>query len=104
MMGFFILCLPRTPAYNRGEPNVHSATGRLPIFCVGYSGMADPISVRCEVCGKTAEIAANSHVDAEGKRLEWPKAVVKHDGLYFTIRCPHCGEREQCMVRKADTD
>jgi uncharacterized Zn finger protein len=65
--------------------------------------MSDPIKVRCDVCGKDAEIAHNVHVDADGKRLEWPKAIVKSDGLYFTLNCPNCGEREQLMAKKDDT-
>jgi hypothetical protein len=44
------------------------------------------------------------HTDTDGKRIEWPKAVVKPDGMYFTIACPACGEREQCMVRPGDTE
>ena len=39
------------------------------------------------------------HVDAAGKKLEWPKATVKPDGIYFAISCPQCGEREQCLAR-----
>jgi hypothetical protein len=40
-----------------------------------------------------------SHVDATGQRVEWPAATVKADGVYFRIRCPECGEREQCLAR-----
>jgi hypothetical protein len=46
----------------------------------------------------------NSYVDPLGKRIEWPKATVKPDGIYFTIRCPNCGEREQCVARQGDAD
>jgi hypothetical protein len=44
----------------------------------------------------------NSHTPADGKRIEWPKAAVKSDGIYFTIACPSCGEREQCVSRPSD--
>jgi hypothetical protein len=39
-----------------------------------------------------------------GKRIEWQKATVKPDGIYFAILCPNCGEREQCVARHADTE
>jgi DNA-directed RNA polymerase subunit RPC12/RpoP len=61
--------------------------------------MPDPISLKCDECGATAEIAMNSHEDAAGKRIEWPKASMKSDGLYFAINCPNCGEREQFLTK-----
>ena len=64
--------------------------------------MDDPIQVVCEVCGHNAELVKHVHVDATGKRLEWPKATVKPDGIYFAISCPNCGEREQCLARPGD--
>lgn len=64
--------------------------------------MDQAIQVACEVCGQQSEIVKNRHVDATGKRVEWPKATVKPDGIYFAIACPNCGEREQCMARPTD--
>ena len=64
--------------------------------------MDKAIQVACEVCGQQSEVMKNRHVDASGKQLEWPKATVKPDGIYFAISCPKCGEREQCMARPND--
>ena len=61
--------------------------------------MDGPIEVPCEVCGEQAKMLKYLHVDAAGKKLEWPKATVKPDGIYFAISCPQCGEREQCLAR-----
>ncbi len=61
--------------------------------------MPEPISLKCDVCGAVAKVAMNSHEDASGKRIEWPKASMKSDGLYFAISCPNCGEREQFLAR-----
>jgi endogenous inhibitor of DNA gyrase (YacG/DUF329 family) len=66
--------------------------------------MDQPIEVACEVCGQPSPLVKNSYVDATGRRVEWPKATVKSDGIYFTIHCPNCGERDQRMVRPDDTD
>lgn len=66
--------------------------------------MGVPTQVTCEICGEKAEILQNAHVDPSGKRIEWPKAVVKPDGLYFAVNCPGCGEREQCMAKPGDTE
>lgn len=60
--------------------------------------------VTCELCGEKADIVQNMHVDPSGKRLEWPKVAVKSDGIYFAIKCPECGEREQCVAKPGDTD
>jgi hypothetical protein len=60
------------------------------------------IEVVCENCGQSARMLKNSHVDASGKLLEWPRASVKPDGIYFAIVCPTCGEREQCLARPGD--
>ena len=66
--------------------------------------MDEPLQVTCEICNQKASIVQNVHIDATGKRLEWPKATVKSDGIYFAIDCPECGEREQCMSRHDDTN
>jgi hypothetical protein len=66
--------------------------------------MNKPVSVACEVCGSPANMVMLAHMGAEGNRVEWPKAAVKADGIYFTIACPNCGEREQCVARHGDTD
>jgi hypothetical protein len=50
--------------------------------------MPDPINLKCDVCGATAEVLMNSHEDGGGKRIEWPKAVVKSDGLYLRFLAP----------------
>jgi ribosomal protein S27E len=57
--------------------------------------MGGSAQLKCEVCGQLAEIVNNVHVDAAGKRVEWPKVTVQPDGIYFTINCPACGERQQ---------
>jgi transcription elongation factor Elf1 len=61
--------------------------------------MPQPIYVSCEKCGSEAAVVSDAHIDAEGKRIEWPKATVNADGMYFTIACKTCGQREQCIVR-----
>ena len=48
--------------------------------------------VSCEVCGIDADVVMNGHVNADGNRIEWPKAAVKADGIYFMIACPRCGQ------------
>ena len=64
--------------------------------------MEPSIQVTCDVWGQGARVLKNSHVDASGKRLEWPRANVRPDGIYFAIDCPNCGEREQCLARSSD--
>ena len=66
--------------------------------------MSAPIQVTCDVCGEKANILKNVHVDATGKRVEWPRAAVRPDGLYFALICPECGEREQRMAKQGDAD
>jgi hypothetical protein len=66
--------------------------------------MGQSIQLKCEVCGELSECVTNLHVDQSGKRIEWPKANVKADGIYFAIHCPNCGEREQRLSEQADTD
>ena len=66
--------------------------------------MDEPLQVTCEICDEKADVVHNVHVDASGTRLEWPKASVKSDGIYFTLNCPTCGEREQCLSRHGDTE
>jgi ribosomal protein S27E len=66
--------------------------------------MSAPIQVTCDVCGEKAAILKNVHVDAAGKRVEWPKAAVRPEGLYFALNCPECGEREQLVARQSDAD
>jgi transcription elongation factor Elf1 len=65
--------------------------------------MAQPIQINCDRCGSSAEVMMNGHVNADGQKIEWPKATVKADGIYFTIHCPQCGQQEQCMARPDDT-
>jgi hypothetical protein len=64
--------------------------------------MSQPIKIACELCGTTAEVMMDGHVNQQGERIEWPKATVKSDGIYFAINCPQCGQREQCMARPND--
>jgi hypothetical protein len=64
--------------------------------------MEEALRVACDVCGQQSDIVKNSHVDAAGKRVEWPKVSVKAGRMYFTIRCPQCGEREQCVAQAND--
>jgi hypothetical protein len=65
--------------------------------------MGQPIRVACELCGSEATVEMHSHVDAAGKRLEWPKATTKPGGIYFSINCPQCGVRDQLMAEPSDT-
>jgi Fe2+ or Zn2+ uptake regulation protein len=62
--------------------------------------MGAPAQLTCEKCGQLADIAQNVHVDAAGKRVEWPKVTVKPDGVYFTLVCPACGERQQLTAKR----
>ncbi len=57
--------------------------------------MDSPAHIPCEICQQSSPVAQNSHTDPRGKTIEWPKAAVKPDGIYFTINCPTCGERQQ---------
>lgn len=66
--------------------------------------MDQTIEVACDVCGQQSELAKNSYIDASGCRVEWPKATVKPDGIYFAIRCPNCGDRDQRLVRPEDSN
>jgi hypothetical protein len=61
--------------------------------------MQEPIALKCDACGAVAPVAMNYHEDASGNRIEWPKASMKADGLYFAIHCPECGEREQLLAK-----
>ena len=64
--------------------------------------MDSSAQIPCEVCGQLCAVAQNVHIDPSGKRLEWPKASVKPDGIYFTIDCPTCGERQQRIAKRPD--
>jgi len=66
--------------------------------------MAVPGRVPCEICHAMADIMQNEQMDESGKVITWPKAANKADGIYFTINCPTCGEREQRLLRYEDTD
>jgi ribosomal protein S27E len=59
--------------------------------------MTSSTHIPCEVCGQASPIAQNTHVDPLGKTIQWPKAAVKPEGVYFTIDCPKCGERQQLV-------
>ena len=65
--------------------------------------MGQPIQLTCELCGSQATLDVNSHTDASGKRIEWPKAVLKPGGIFFVVNCPQCGSREQLMAEPGDT-
>jgi hypothetical protein len=65
--------------------------------------MGQPITVACELCGSEAMIEMTAYTDATGKRIEWPKAAVKSDGIFFSITCPKCGIRDQLMAQSDDT-
>ena len=88
------------------KPDVSASlsSSSLNFFDEGISVMSKASQVTCELCGEKADILQNSHVDPAGKRIEWPKATVRSDGLYFAVHCPECGEREQCMAKPGDTD
>lgn len=66
--------------------------------------MNPPLKIVCESCNSEAGAVMDGYVDATGKRIEWPKAAVKSDGIYFSIDCPQCGIRDQCMAKPSDTD
>jgi hypothetical protein len=40
-------------------------------------------------------VVLNIHIFSNGAPISWPKAAVNSDGVYFTIICPNCGERQQ---------
>jgi ribosomal protein S27E len=64
--------------------------------------MNPPLKVPCEICGADAPVQMLTHTGSDGGRVEWPKAVVRPDGIYFAIDCPTCGEREQCVAKPSD--
>jgi hypothetical protein len=66
--------------------------------------MDPPAQIPCEVGGALCAVEHNVHIDARGRRLEWPKAAVKSDGIYFTIICPNCGERSQRIAPRPKYD
>jgi hypothetical protein len=59
--------------------------------------MAAPVQLTCSACGRFADIEMQVYVGSDGKRIEWPKAETKNGQLYFTIVCPNCGARQQCV-------
>jgi Fe2+ or Zn2+ uptake regulation protein len=64
--------------------------------------MTEPIKLICESCGQEVEAQMHSHVAADGKRIEWPKAEIKSGQICFEIVCPNCGTRQQCMGKPSD--
>ncbi len=56
------------------------------------------LNISCKICDSEATAVMSQYVDAVGMPIEWPKATVKDDGIYFVINCPNCGEREQLMA------
>lgn len=66
--------------------------------------MDTPLKIACETCNSEASVIMAGHADGTGKRIEWPKAAVKSDGIYFSIDCPLCGLREQCVAKPCDVD
>jgi hypothetical protein len=65
--------------------------------------MSKPILVPCDQCGAQATMQVNVHTGADGNRVEWPKAAVRPDGVYFALSCPQCGDRDQLMAEPSDT-
>jgi endogenous inhibitor of DNA gyrase (YacG/DUF329 family) len=65
--------------------------------------MSQPLTVVCNDCGSTVTVEMMSYTDAAGQRIEWPKAIVKSDGIYFSVNCPQCGQRDQLMADRSDT-
>jgi hypothetical protein len=65
--------------------------------------MGGEIAINCVRCGSAADLLKNAYVDATGRRVEWPKVTVRPGRLYFSIHCPNCGEREQCVAEATDT-
>jgi hypothetical protein len=61
-------------------------------------------SLICDCCGCTAKLVLNVVVGNDGKRIEWPKAAVKDGAIFFSVDCPHCGLREQCVVMPDNVD
>ena len=66
--------------------------------------MDTPAQVSCEVCGDLVEVVQNEHTDPLGKLIQWPKASVKPDGIYFAINCSKCGERYQLITKRPAPD
>jgi hypothetical protein len=64
--------------------------------------MGQPIAVSCELCGSQATVEVCSYTDSTGKRIEWPKATVRSNGIYFAVSCPQCGVRDQLMAQPDD--
>lgn len=64
--------------------------------------MDSPAQIPCEVCGQLCAVEQNKLIDPFGKKLEWPKAAVKSDGIYFAIHSPNCGERSQLVAKRPD--
>jgi hypothetical protein len=60
--------------------------------------MAAPVQLICSVCGNLADTEMQAYVGADGKRIEWPKVETKDRQLCFTIDCPNCGARRQCIT------
>jgi ribosomal protein S27E len=83
---------------NRDGPNTSS---RLDAYHSSWAAPMDSSAqVSCEVCGEVADVVQNDHVDPSGQHIQWPKASVKPDGIYFAIQCPKCGERSQRMASR----
>jgi hypothetical protein len=84
---------------NRGGSSIQLA-GWTFIIHLWAIAMESAAQIPCEVCGHLAAVLQNEHIDPLGKRLVWPKAAVKSDGIYFTIKCPTCGERSQRIAQR----
>ncbi len=65
--------------------------------------MAAPVQLICNICGNLADTEMQAYVGADGTRIEWPKAETKDGQLCFTIACPNCGVRRQCIAPPVST-
>jgi predicted RNA-binding Zn-ribbon protein involved in translation (DUF1610 family) len=57
-----------------------------------------PETILCQNCGLDAPIILVRSTDKLGQWAYWPKSIIRDGTLAVFIRCPKCGEREQCIV------
>jgi hypothetical protein len=69
--------------------------------CADYDFMTMSTQLVCDTCGQLAAMEMQAYVGPYGKRIEWPMAEAKDGQLCFTIACPNCGARQQCIAPSA---
>jgi hypothetical protein len=62
------------------------------------AAMELPEDVLCEKCGMSAKVVGTEANKAEVAGEMTEDDVRWRDGFFFTIECPQCGTRMQCLA------